>query len=91
MTIRVEFYGIPRRRAGVAAVSLPAAGVRSLREVLALLAESLPELASACFDGDRLRPGYVANLRGDRFVCDPQTPIEPGDSLLILSADVGGA
>lgn len=90
MAIRVEFYGIARRRAGVESLSLPVEKELRLGQVLELLSEHLPELAAECFQGDRLRPGYVANLGGDRFVCDPLTLVSPGDSLLILSADVGG-
>ena len=34
---------------------------------------------------------HIANLsNGERFVTDPATPLEKGDSLLILSADAGG-
>jgi molybdopterin converting factor small subunit len=39
---------------------------------------------------DRLHPAFVANLNGDRFVCDPRTPLTGGDAILILSADAGG-
>jgi len=39
---------------------------------------------------DRLHPAFVANLNGDRFVTDPETPLRTSDSVLILSADAGG-
>jgi molybdopterin converting factor small subunit len=87
MHIRVELFGIPRDRAGVAQATAQGAQVG---DVLAELAERFPRLAETCFDGQRLRPGYVANLNGDCFVTDPATPLKPGDSLLILSADAGG-
>lgn len=87
MSISVEFFGIPRERAGVAATT--AEGQR-LDELLAGLGERYPRLADACIEGGRLKPGYAANLNGDRFVTDPATPLEPGDALLILSADAGG-
>ena len=87
MTITVELYGIARRRAGTA--NATAAG-RCLGDVLADLARQFPELAEACFDGGRLKPGFVANVDGDRFVSDPQTPLGGETSLLILSADAGG-
>ncbi|MCE9547894.1 MAG: MoaD/ThiS family protein [Planctomycetia bacterium] len=86
-SIRVELFGIPRQRAGVAETS--AEGNR-LADVLADLAARFPGLAEACIDAGRLRPGYVANLRGERFVSDPDTPISADDCLLILSADAGG-
>jgi molybdopterin converting factor small subunit len=90
-TITVEFYGIPRQRAGAASICLEAdeAGT-SLASVLSQLAKAMPVLAESCFHGELLRSGYCANLNGDRFVSDPQTPLQPGDCLLILSADAGG-
>ncbi|MEX2119388.1 MAG: MoaD/ThiS family protein [Pirellulales bacterium] len=87
MSISVEFFGIPRERAGVAATT--AEGQR-LDQVLTGLGERYPRLADACIESGRLKPGYAANLNGDRFVTDPATPLEPGDALLILSADAGG-
>ncbi len=86
MVVRVELFGIPRRRAGVAFAD--ARGSR-LRDVLADLADRFPGLET-CIDRDRLLPGYIANLNGDRFISDPDTALSPGDSLLILSADAGG-
>jgi molybdopterin converting factor small subunit len=87
MSVQVELFGIPRERAGVARTT--AEGQR-LGDVLADLACRFPRMAEACFDGPRLQAGYVANLNGQRFVLDPATTLQPGDSLLILSADAGG-
>ena len=87
MSISVEMFGIPRQRAGVSQAL--AEGVR-LSEVLANLAQRFPRLADECIADGRLQQGYLANLNGQRFVSDPATPLEPGDSLLILSADAGG-
>jgi molybdopterin converting factor small subunit len=87
MSVHVEFFGIPRQRAGV--VETTAAGAR-LGDVLADLAGRFPQLAEACLDGQQLQAGYVANVNGQAFVTDPATPLLPGDSLLILSADAGG-
>jgi molybdopterin converting factor small subunit len=86
-TIRVEFFGIPRARAGVPGTT--ACGAK-LGDVLADLAQRFPELAAACLEGNRLRAEYAANLNGRLFVRDPATALAPGDSLLILSADGGG-
>ena len=87
MSIRVELFGIPRHRAGVAETT---AEGPDLGGVLGDLALRFPGLAESCFDGPRLRPGYVANVNGDQFVTDPQTQLCAGDALLILSADAGG-
>jgi len=87
MSIAVEFYGITRQRAGTA---MATAVGRSLGEVLCDLADQFPHLAETCFDGQRLKPGFVANVDGQRFVSDPRTPLDGETHLLILSADVGG-
>ena len=86
--IPVEFYGIPRQRTGTARAA--AAGA-TLGAVLADLAERFPDFADECLTIDgALRAAYIANIGGDRFVHDSSTPLVDGDTLLILSADVGG-
>ncbi len=87
MKVRVEFYGIPRQRAGVATAT---AEGTTLGEVLADLAARYPALADDCLDGGLLRRPFTANLNGDRFVTDPATELAPTDCLLILGADAGG-
>ena len=87
MAVRVEFFGLVRKHAGVECVEIEA---DSLGTALMQLAADLPGLSNACIDGDRLRGGFIANINGNAFVTDPSTAIEPGDSLLILSADMGG-
>ncbi|MCE9557141.1 MAG: MoaD/ThiS family protein [Planctomycetes bacterium] len=86
-TVQVELFGVPRQRAGQSVIE--AQGSR-LADVLSDLAIRFPALAECCIDGDRLRAGYVASLGGRQFVTDPQTPLTPGESVLILSADAGG-
>lgn len=87
MTVRVEFFGIPRTRAGVSHIDVEAA---SLRDALLAVSASLPGWSAACLNGDHLQPGLIANLNGQQFVSDPATKLATGDSLLILSADIGG-
>ncbi len=87
MSITVELFGIPRARAGVAQTI--SAG-DCLGDVLADLAGRFPELAEACIDGRRLRPGFTANLGGQRFVTAAETLLAEGDTVLILSLDAGG-
>jgi molybdopterin converting factor small subunit len=84
--MRVEFYGIPRERAGFSEVEITAA---TLGELLMDLLSRFPKLADI-IDGNRLRPSFVANLNGDQFVVDPRTKLATTDCLLILSADAGG-
>ena len=52
--------------------------------------EVAPPVAEICLDGDRLKPGYLASINGRVFVTDAATRLQDGDSVLILSADVGG-
>lgn len=87
MSIRVEFFGIPRQRAGVAATT--AEGAR-LGDVLRELEQKFPGLAEDCLQQGRLQASCTANLDGTRFVTDPQTPLTGKQVLLILSADAGG-
>jgi len=87
MSITVEFFGIARQRAGVAALQVEAA---SLRQALRELDAKCPALHGVCWDSNGLLPGYIANRGGERFVSDLDTPLAPGESLLILSTDAGG-
>ena len=84
--MRVEFFGVPRERAGVAELELQAETLGQLISALAIRFPSLDELIT----GDQLRSSFVANLNGDRFVSDPRTQLTEDDCVLILSADAGG-
>ena len=97
MSVRVEFYGIPRSRAGVQATELDVGAGASFSQILAELAARFPNLAGDCIcqtmpprGAASLRQGYTASLGGQRFVNDPDEVLRPGDSLLIMSADAGG-
>jgi molybdopterin converting factor small subunit len=91
MTVSVEFYGIPRQRAGTAQAELTVPGdVVRLGDLLIQLAERFPNLAESCLNEGSLCQGYVANLGGRRFVTDPETRVHAGETLLIMSADAGG-
>jgi molybdopterin converting factor small subunit len=87
MGIRVELFGIPRSRAGAAEATAEGA---TLGEVLLDLGKQFPEFAATCLNGNALAVGYAANLNGEQFVCEPDTPISDGDCLLIFSSDAGG-
>ena len=87
MSVRVEFYGIARQRAGVESIDVDAS---CLSEMIDRLSACLPRLAESCFDDQRLRPGYLANINGRNFTTDPNMPLSDGDCVMILSADAGG-
>ena len=89
--VTVEFFGIARRRAGRTR-SVVCQGLESTRlgAVLLAAAERLPELAGECLDGSRPQDGYLANVNARRFTVDPDTPLQAGDHVVLLSADAGG-
>jgi molybdopterin converting factor small subunit len=87
MQVAVELFGIPRARAGTAKTT--AAG-ECLGDVLADLAGRFPALAETCIQGRSLKPTFTANLGGQRFVSAPETPLNEGDTVMLLSLDAGG-
>jgi molybdopterin converting factor small subunit len=91
-TIRVEFFGVSRQRAGTADIDVTLdAESATLGDVLRETVRQCPLLLGACLEPDgRLKPGYVVNLDGQRFVREPQTPLQSVQSILFLSADAGG-
>jgi len=82
----VEFLGIPRQRAGLSELEVEAATLGQVLGTLAVRCPAFRDLLTA----DGLHPSIVANLNGDLFVSDLETPLAEGDRLLILSADAGG-
>jgi molybdopterin converting factor small subunit len=84
--MHVEFLGVSRDRAGIAEIDVQA---DTLGRLLGTLAARMPGLAELIVS-DRLHPSLAANLNGDRFICDPETPLGDDDRVLILSADAGG-
>jgi molybdopterin converting factor small subunit len=87
MQVVVELFGIARARAGVAQTT--AVG-QCLGDVLADLAGRFPLLAETCIVGRSLRPGFTANLSGQRFVTAQETALSEGDTVLLLPIDAGG-
>jgi molybdopterin converting factor small subunit len=87
MSITVEFFGIARQRAGVARLDVEACNIG---EAFDALAQKLPHWAQACLSDGHLKPAFLANVNTRRFVTGRQYPLENGDHLLIVSADVGG-
>jgi molybdopterin converting factor small subunit len=87
MQVVVELFGIARSRAGVARTL---AEGPMLGDVLRDLARRFPELAGACIEGGHLRPGFIVNVSGDRFVSSPDTSLNAGDTVMLLSLDAGG-
>jgi hypothetical protein len=91
MPLIVEFFGIPRARAGVALLALDDADrPATLGELWRALATRLPEFGAQCISDGRLAPHYTANLDGRRFARDPDTTLGDVSHVLVLSSDAGG-
>lgn len=87
MSIRLEFYGVARRRAGRESLAVNAETVaEALREALVVA----PGLSECCTAEGRLRAGYIVNLNGREFLHNTEARVAEGDSILLLSADAGG-
>jgi molybdopterin converting factor small subunit len=87
MPVTVEFYGIARRRAGIERLDVEA---DTLGEALDRVAEQLPAWADACLCQGELTRTFLASRNGQAFITERTESLSDGDSLLILSTDVGG-
>jgi molybdopterin converting factor small subunit len=85
--ITVEFYGVPRARAGRREVRVTAA---TAEEALAAVTAVCPALASVWGEDGQLNPHFLLSLDGERFVTDLTQTLKAGDRLVLLSADTGG-
>jgi molybdopterin converting factor small subunit len=85
--VTIEFFGIPRQRAGRAELAVPAGTVS---ELLESVERSCPELTGLRQADGRLAPHYLLSIDGQQFVTDLQQKLRPGERLLLLSADAGG-
>jgi molybdopterin converting factor small subunit len=85
--VTVEFYGVPRVRAGCKEVCVSA---QTALEALTAVAGRYPALADVCAADGRLAAPYLLSLDGERFISDLSIPMKQGDRLLLLSADAGG-
>lgn len=85
--ITVEFFGIPRHRAGRADLTVAAA---TLAEVLDAVERTCPGLVGLRGADGGLAGHYLLSLDGQRFVRDLTETLPDGSHLLLLSADAGG-
>ena len=84
--MHVESLCVSRDRAGTAEMDVDADTLGRLLEALSARVPGLAELILV----DRLHPSLAANLNGDCFISDPDTPLADHDRVLIVSADAGG-
>jgi molybdopterin converting factor small subunit len=85
--VTVEFYGIPRRRAGRAELAVAA---RTVAELLEAVERACPTLAGLRRPDGRLAAHYLLSIEGRQFVTDVAQELRSGDRVLLLSADAGG-
>jgi molybdopterin synthase sulfur carrier subunit len=85
--VTVEFYGVPRLRAGRGVLHVRAG---SVAKVLAAVVEACPGLRGLVQPDGRLAPHYLLSINGRQFPREPDQLLQPGDQVILLSADVGG-
>lgn len=85
--ITIELFGVPRARAGARELRVLAATVS---EALAEAIKQCPALAEVLRTDGSVAPQFLLSLNGQRFVTDLSHSVQPGDRLLLLSADAGG-
>ena len=83
----MEFYGVPRQRAGRAELAVRAA---RLGEALHAVRQACPKLGDLINADGRLAPHYLLSINGAGFVTDMAEALESGTRVLLLSADAGG-
>ena len=86
-SVIVEFFGVPRLRAGCAEMAVCASTVS---EMLAAVELACPGLKGVRRHDGRAAPQYLLSLDGRAFLTDPEQRLHPGDRVLLLSADAGG-
>jgi molybdopterin converting factor small subunit len=85
--VTIEFYGMPRKLAERAELAVSAGTVD---EALAAVERACPRLTGVVRTRGRLFPHFLLSINGQSFVSDSTQELQPGDRLLLLSADAGG-
>jgi molybdopterin converting factor small subunit len=85
--VTVEFYGIPRQRAGRSELTVAA---RTVGDALAAVQSACPGLEGLLSPDGKLASHYLLSLDGQEFAADERLPLKQGQRLLLLSADAGG-
>ncbi len=85
--VTVEFFGVPRQRAGRAELTVAA---RSVGELLEKIEQTCPGLAGLRQPDGHLAAHYLLSIDGRQFISDVGQSLRPGDRVLLLSADAGG-
>lgn len=91
-TYRVELFGWARIVSGCRMVELELGAPATLAGIVRGLGSSYPALCDSVLDLEQgtLVEGYTFNLNERCFTRDMQTPVQPGDAILLLSGMAGG-
>jgi molybdopterin converting factor small subunit len=85
--VTVEFYGMPRQRAGRAELNVQA---DTMAELLDAVVKACPGLTGLVQKDGRLAPQYLLSMNGERFVDRGPESLTTGARVVLLSADAGG-
>lgn len=85
--MRIELFGVPRLRAGTDGLDVEA---ETLGEAFAALGRAHPELSPWVVETNQLKPHYLVAVNGLQLTRDPDTRLNAGDVVSILSAEAGG-
>ena len=87
MTVRIEFLGTPRLYAQTDFIECEAS---TIAEAIAEVHKQMPEVGQRCLDETMAKAGFLLGLnsRFDKLL--PETTLADGDTVQLLSADVGG-
>ena len=85
--VNVEFFGIPRQRAGIDRLTVSAANISELLQKLVI---EFPQFNGLVNSDGQLAKEYLLAVNRERFVGNLQEPLNPDENLIILSADAGG-
>ncbi len=79
--------GMPRQYAACDTIDTDA---DTLDDALRTVADRFPEIQQHCFDGKTLRTGFLVGVNSRFDSVQPTMPLHDGDTVQLLSADVGG-
>ena len=85
--VTVEFFGVPRQKAGRAELVVQACTVA---EAIAAIEKHCPRLKGLTGNDGQMSPQYLLSVDGENFLADVGLKLQPGSRLLLLSADAGG-
>ena len=85
--ITVEFFGVPRQRAGCASTLVAA---RTVAEALVAVEKQHPGLRGLLGADGSVAAQYRVSIDGQQFITRPDVAVQPTQHILILSADAGG-